>query len=339
MKPLTPFTPPPTFQTNGNKMPPISLKKSVVNRLGSTPALGGLTPSVTGFTGRSTLGLAANNHHARTVLRSHQQRPTKMSFTSAEVSPSASCESSVLSNGMSMARSKVASSTSSSTGTLTAGSGGDSITSKPTDGVLKKDPKSNCRRSHLESSFVSEGGGGGGGDESRTPKSSNGTNTSQLSSLKPVSRNSSPSNASTLTPSPTTTPKADKPPESTASCSKVAPPAETSPLPEDIGRVLQQLSLERYHPIFEEQEVDMEAFLTLTDSDLLELGISNDESRHQILTSINELNLNKDRERQQYQQAISNFNSTLRPQEPFNSGNSQILDFGEWTEEGAVDQQ
>lgn len=98
---------------------------------------GGLTPSVTGFTGRSTLGLAANNHHARTVLRSHQQRPTKMSFTSAEVSPSASCESSVLSNGMSMARSKVASSTSSSTGTLTAGSGGDSITSKPTGHHLR----------------------------------------------------------------------------------------------------------------------------------------------------------------------------------------------------------
>src|SRR6218665_917044 len=44
MKPLTPFTPPPTFQTNGNKMPPISLKKSVVNRLGSTPALVGLLP-------------------------------------------------------------------------------------------------------------------------------------------------------------------------------------------------------------------------------------------------------------------------------------------------------
>lgn len=84
----------------------------------------------------------------------------------------------------------------------------------------------------------------------------------------------------------------------------------------------------------------MEAFLTLTDSDLMELGISNDESRHQILTSINELNLNKDRERQQYQQAISHFNSTLRPQHvPFDSGNSQILDFGEWTEEGTVDQQ
>src|SRR6218665_832249 len=43
----------------------------------------------------------------------------------------------------------------------------------------------------------------------------------------------------------------------------------------------------------------MEAFLTLTDSDLLELGISNDESRHQILTSINELNLNKVRSRTQ----------------------------------------
>ena len=37
----------------------------------------------------------------------------------------------------------------------------------------------------------------------------------------------------------------------------------------------------------------MEAFLTLTDDDLTELGISHVESRKQILTKINELNCRK----------------------------------------------
>ena len=40
-------------------------------------------------------------------------------------------------------------------------------------------------------------------------------------------------------------------------------------------------------------QVDMEAFLTLTDDDLSELGISHVESRKQILTEITELNTGK----------------------------------------------
>jgi len=40
-------------------------------------------------------------------------------------------------------------------------------------------------------------------------------------------------------------------------------------------------------------KVDMEAFLTLTESDLSELGISHVESRKQILTEISELNTGK----------------------------------------------
>lgn len=37
----------------------------------------------------------------------------------------------------------------------------------------------------------------------------------------------------------------------------------------------------------------MEAFLTLTEDDLKELGISHSESRHQILSTISELNTGK----------------------------------------------
>ena len=45
--------------------------------------------------------------------------------------------------------------------------------------------------------------------------------------------------------------------------------------------------------LFSPWQVDMEAFLTLTDDDLTELGISHGESRRQILTKITELNSRK----------------------------------------------
>jgi hypothetical protein len=65
------------------------------------------------------------------------------------------------------------------------------------------------------------------------------------------------------------------------------------PVLDELGGLLKNLSLERYQPIFEEQEVDMEAFLTLTDHDLKELGISHNEPRKQILSAITELNSGK----------------------------------------------
>lgn len=44
---------------------------------------------------------------------------------------------------------------------------------------------------------------------------------------------------------------------------------------------------------FFNMQVDMEAFLTLTDGDLKELGIKTDGSRQQILAAISELNAGK----------------------------------------------
>lgn len=81
----------------------------------------------------------------------------------------------------------------------------------------------------------------------------------------------------------------------------------------DLGEVLQKLSLESYRPIFKEQEVDIEAFLTLTDCDLKELGIQSPESRRQILAAISEINANKDRERQMYLKKMANFSTSSEP--------------------------
>ncbi|XP_012921180.1 ankyrin repeat and SAM domain-containing protein 6 isoform X3 [Heterocephalus glaber] len=80
---------------------------------------------------------------------------------------------------------------------------------------------------------------------------------------------------------------------------------------DELTGILKKLSLEKYQPIFEEQEVDMEAFLTLTDGDLQELGIKTDGSRQQILAAISELNASKGRERQILQETIHNFHSSF----------------------------
>ena len=62
---------------------------------------------------------------------------------------------------------------------------------------------------------------------------------------------------------------------------------------DDLAKLLSQLSLERYQPIFEEQEVDIEAFLTLNNEDLKELGIDASPARDQILGAIHRLNEQK----------------------------------------------
>eukprot|EP00057_Strongylocentrotus_purpuratus_P007338 XP_011661812.1 PREDICTED: ankyrin repeat and SAM domain-containing protein 6 [Strongylocentrotus purpuratus] len=62
---------------------------------------------------------------------------------------------------------------------------------------------------------------------------------------------------------------------------------------DELSNLLRKLSLEKYAPIFEEQEVDMEAFLALNDSDLKEMGIRHKEPRNQILTAITQMNSGK----------------------------------------------
>nr|XP_060630623.1 ankyrin repeat and SAM domain-containing protein 6 [Anolis sagrei ordinatus] len=137
---------------------------------------------------------------------------------------------------------------------------------------------------------------------------------------KPPSENSSTSKSTspTLTPSPSPSlsPKVQST-ESSASSSqrqgKSSGGSSSGTLTDDdeLTGILKKLSLEKYQPIFEEQEVDMEAFLTLTDGDLKELGIKTDGSRQQILAAISELNAGKGRERKILQETIHNFHSSF----------------------------
>ncbi|XP_069046973.1 ankyrin repeat and SAM domain-containing protein 6 isoform X1 [Lepisosteus oculatus] len=136
---------------------------------------------------------------------------------------------------------------------------------------------------------------------------------------RPPSGNSSTSKSTspTLTPSPSPTLKG---PQADALSSLSSHPRSQSSGgsssgtvtdEDELSGILKKLSLEKYQPIFEEQEVDMEAFLTLTDGDLKELGIKTDGPRQQILAAISELNAGKGRERQLLQETIHNFQSSF----------------------------
>uniref|UniRef100_A0A3B3I3E4 Ankyrin repeat and sterile alpha motif domain containing 6 n=1 Tax=Oryzias latipes TaxID=8090 RepID=A0A3B3I3E4_ORYLA len=120
----------------------------------------------------------------------------------------------------------------------------------------------------------------------------------------------------TLTPCPSPTPKIHAGPGDSLSSTSSHPRSKSSGGSSsgtitDEGDTALKLSLEKYQPIFEEQEVDMEAFLTLTDGDLKELGIKTDGPRQQILAAISELNAGKGRERQILQETIHNFQSSF----------------------------
>ncbi|XP_073443891.1 ankyrin repeat and SAM domain-containing protein 6 [Dendrobates tinctorius] len=128
----------------------------------------------------------------------------------------------------------------------------------------------------------------------------------------------SKSTSPTLTPTPSPTPKGRLAESSVSSSSshkhsKSSGGSSSGTITDEdeLSAILKKLSLEEYQLIFDKQEVDMEAFLTLTDGDLKELGIETDGSRQQILAAISELNAGKCRERQILQETIHNFHSSF----------------------------
>ncbi|KAL4234976.1 Ankyrin repeat and SAM domain-containing protein 6 [Mactra antiquata] len=163
--------------------------------------------------------------------------------------------------------------------------------------------------------------------------------TSGSSSVTPIrssrgkSTSSKGSTTSTLTPSPSPTPGkfADEGGPMLDSVNE----HETG---DELSGILKKLSLEKYHPIFEEQEVDMEAFLTLTDDDLSELGISHVESRKQILTEISELNTGKARDRRQFHDTMTNFQTTLKAKQMSDIASNNGSLGQPWMTPGEVDQ-
>ncbi|XP_053548212.1 protein bicaudal C homolog 1 [Bombina bombina] len=61
----------------------------------------------------------------------------------------------------------------------------------------------------------------------------------------------------------------------------------------DLPELFSKLGLGKYTDIFQQQEIDLQTFLTLTDQDLKELGISTFGARRKMLLAISELNKNR----------------------------------------------
>lgn len=52
------------------------------------------------------------------------------------------------------------------------------------------------------------------------------------------------------------------------------PPCPGTPTPQDLATLLEQIGCLKYLQLFEEQDVDLRIFLTLTESDLKEIGVT-----------------------------------------------------------------
>ncbi|XP_036798745.1 bicaudal C homolog 2 isoform X3 [Oncorhynchus mykiss] len=103
----------------------------------------------------------------------------------------------------------------------------------------------------------------------------------------------------------TNRPRNDKTSESFLSCSNyfecmssvralTASQLSSSPQPtDDLPELLSQLGMGKYIDVFQQQEIDFQTFLTLSDEDLKEVGVSTFGARRKMLLAISDLNKSK----------------------------------------------
>ncbi|XP_036431329.1 bicaudal C homolog 2 [Colossoma macropomum] len=71
------------------------------------------------------------------------------------------------------------------------------------------------------------------------------------------------------------------------------PPSPSPPPKDDLMELLIQLGLEKYNTVFQDQEIDYQTFLTLSEEDLKEVGVSTFGARRKMLLAISDLNKSK----------------------------------------------
>ncbi|XP_029020484.1 bicaudal C homolog 2 [Betta splendens] len=147
-----------------------------------------------------------------------------------------------------------------------------------------------------------------GSTPSSLPASSSSSSSSSSSPSSPPSTLSSSTSSFPAFASPVNRSRHDVPPESfqsgscyfesvcslrrASTCSQRSPsPQITDELPE----LLSRLGLIKYMDVFEQQEIDYQTFLTLSDEDLKEVGVSTFGARRKMLLAISDLNKSKRR--------------------------------------------
>ncbi|XP_042275231.1 bicaudal C homolog 2 [Thunnus maccoyii] len=151
------------------------------------------------------------------------------------------------------------------------------------------------------------------GSDSENWRDRRGSSSLPVSSSSSSSSSSSPSSPpSTFSSSTSSFPvfasnrsRIDKPSESFPSyfegvCSsrRASTCSQRSPSPQmidDLPELLNQLGLIKYIDVFEQQEIDYQTFLTLSDEDLKEVGVSTFGARRKMLLAISDLNKSKRR--------------------------------------------
>ena len=305
---VPPIFPSPSFHVDGtSKMPPASLRKPLSNQSSSHTL--SLTRPVS-----SGIKLLQNQHLTLNLVNRIASPPPRVQFAKrptvkvppqVDVSPSASCDAGTLGGSgsgdvVALPRSKgVVSSTSSST--LTAGSDNNCKTSPSVELLRSKREK---LHSHVE---TKPNDGSPGQLFQNSLHNCNSANHATTPNLSSVGKDSGIGTGVVHH-------------KTTVDQYRIVSECDQT----DLRGILRKLSLQCYQPIFEEQEVDMEAFLTLTDCDLKELGIQSPESRRQFLAAINELNANKDREQRLHQKVVVNFNTAHQPQSVNISRGSEV---------------
>uniref|UniRef100_A0A3Q3JJ98 SAM domain-containing protein n=1 Tax=Monopterus albus TaxID=43700 RepID=A0A3Q3JJ98_MONAL len=99
-------------------------------------------------------------------------------------------------------------------------------------------------------------------------------------------------------PSPSSLPNSSSYFEGVCSLRRASTSSQRSPSPQmtdELPELLSQLGLIKYIDVFEQQEIDYQTFLTLSDEDLKEVGISTFGARRKMLLAISELNKSKRR--------------------------------------------
>ncbi|XP_041845285.1 bicaudal C homolog 2 [Melanotaenia boesemani] len=167
-----------------------------------------------------------------------------------------------------------------------------------------------------QQSWAAQTGKLSNGSDSENWRDRRGSTTLPVSSSSPSS--SSPSSPSSPPPAFSTSSfpgftssmnrsRSDKPSESFVSscyfdgmCSsrRASTCSQRSPSPmltDDLSELLSQLGLIKYIDVFEQQEIDYQTFLTLSDEDLKEVGVSTFGARRKMLIAISDLNKSKRR--------------------------------------------
>uniref|UniRef100_A0A3Q1BQ42 SAM domain-containing protein n=1 Tax=Amphiprion ocellaris TaxID=80972 RepID=A0A3Q1BQ42_AMPOC len=122
----------------------------------------------------------------------------------------------------------------------------------------------------------------------QTGKVCNGSDSENWRDRRGSTSSSLPASSSSTSSSSSSSPSS--PPSAFSSSTSSFPRSSSPHMTDDLPELLSQLGLIKYIDVFEQQEIDYQTFLTLSDEDLKEVGVSTFGARRKMLLAISDLN-------------------------------------------------